>query len=262
MLPNTLSKLLAPAALCCGLIAPLASATVVHVKTSQGDFDINLFDSTTPKTVANFLSYVEREDYSNVIVHRSVPGFVVQSGGYTYNPESQRLDVVAQDPAVDNEPELSNVRGTIAMAKLGSDPNSATSQWFFNLTNNAANLDNQNDGFTVFGVVMGDGMDVIDAIADLPVYNAGSPLNSLPLQSEPGEDETLTDEHFVIIESITVIDPNTDTNLELMPPKTTKPPTNGGDNGGNNGGSGGGGSTGLLALLALAGLSFRRLLNR
>ncbi|GGA66038.1 hypothetical protein GCM10011369_04470 [Neiella marina] len=261
MLPNTLSKLLLPAAICCSLAAPIANATVVHVKTSQGDFDINLFDNTTPKTVDNFLQYVEREAYSNIIVHRSVPGFVVQSGGYSYNSESGMLEVVEQDPAVDNEPELSNVRGTIAMAKLGSDPNSATSQWFFNLSNNAANLDNQNDGFTVFGIVMGDGMEVIDAIADLPVYNAGSPLNALPLQSEPASDEPLTDEHYVIIESITVIDPNEDTNLDLLPPATTKPPTSGG-NGSDGGSSGGGGSTGLLSLLALAGLSLRRLWRR
>ena len=96
-----------------------------------------------------------------------------------------------------NEPFISNIRGTIAMAKLGGDPNSATSQWFINLADNSANLDTQNGGFTVFGHVTGNGMSVADAIAMLNRVNVGSPFDALPVRdytsgnhqgSEPGFD--------------------------------------------------------------------------
>jgi len=74
-----------------------------------------------------------------------------------------------------------NVRGTVAMAKLGGDPNSATSQWFINMGNNSANLDAQNGGFTVFARVTAPGMVVADRIAALPNVNAGSPFTELPV---------------------------------------------------------------------------------
>lgn len=92
----------------------------------MGDFQINLYDETTPETVQNFLQYVNSGAYANNVVHRSVDGFVVQAGGFTYNG-SIPLDNVATDSPVTNEPVLSNVRGTISMAKLDSDENSATS---------------------------------------------------------------------------------------------------------------------------------------
>lgn len=197
-----------------------AQATVVHFKTNMGDFDVNLFDSSTPETVANFLSYVEAGSYNNSIVHRSVPDFVTQGGGFTYFVEDNTVDVTpAFDPVI-NEPVFSNVRGTIAMAKLGGDPDSATSQWFFNIEDNSANLDIQNGGFTVFGVVMAEGMEVVDAINALERYNLGGAFDSAPLISLPGDGEDITNEHLVIIESITVTNSNTDTNLELLPPAT------------------------------------------
>jgi MYXO-CTERM domain-containing protein len=158
--------------------------------TPAGNIDIELYDDQAPITVANFLSYAGRGDYTNNgFIHRSVPGFIVQGGGYIYGNSPlgifvARIPVLA--PPIQNEFSAlrSNVRGTIAMAKLPGDPNSATSEWFFNLADNSANLDNQNGGFTVFGRVLGSGMTVVDAIANLPVWNATSvngALGNLPL---------------------------------------------------------------------------------
>ena len=158
-----------------------ASPTVVRFHTSLGDIDVELYPDTTPNTVANFLGYVDRGDYTNSFIHRSVPGFIVQGGGYYVTSGRQTATIPTQSPVV-NEPFYSNVRGTIAMAKLGGDPNSATDQWFFNLTDNSGNLDNQNGGFTVFGKVRNDsGLAVVDAIAALQVVNAGSPFDQLPV---------------------------------------------------------------------------------
>jgi cyclophilin family peptidyl-prolyl cis-trans isomerase len=151
----------------------------------MGEFDIQLLDAWTPKTTANFLGYVERGDFRNSIIHRSVPGFIVQGGGYTLR--SNTIAPVSARPPVTNEPSFSNVRGTVAMAKLGGNPNSATSEWFITLSdNNAGNLDYQNGGFTVFGVVLGNGMVVADAVAALPRYNLtkelGGAFGELPLR--------------------------------------------------------------------------------
>jgi len=151
-----------------------AANTVVRIQTDLGSLDIELFDAITPITVTNFLNYVNDGDYEGTFFHRVLDDFVVQGGGFVYDgPENSFFaggtsEIPTDDPIV-NEFNLSNTRGTIAMAKLPDDPDSATSQWFFNLTDNSENLDNQNGGFTVFAKVLGDGMDVIDAIAGLPV---------------------------------------------------------------------------------------------
>lgn len=114
-----------------------------------GITQVLLFDQAgagAPLTVQNFRNYVNDGDYTNSIIHRSMPGFVVQGGGFTVDglanvlaqtPSSGAagVSVIPTDPPVANEFSLdrSNLRGTIAMAKRGSDPNSATNQWFFNL---------------------------------------------------------------------------------------------------------------------------------
>ncbi|MDD1429379.1 peptidylprolyl isomerase, partial [Dolichospermum sp. ST_sed9] len=113
----------------------------------NGTINVVLFNQTgigAPLTVQNFQSYVTAGSYTNSFIHRSVPGFIVQGGGYTYN--NSTLGQISANSPVQNEfsKNRSNLRGTIAMAKLGSDPNSATNQWFFNLADNSTNLDNQN----------------------------------------------------------------------------------------------------------------------
>jgi peptidyl-prolyl cis-trans isomerase A (cyclophilin A) len=167
-----------------------AFATNVIMETPLGDIEIELFDEVTPGTVENFLNYVNDGDYEDSFVHRSVPGFVIQGGGFIF--EAGQPDLVPEDPPIENEFKLSNIRGTIAMAKLAGDPDSATSQWFINLGDNSNSLDGD-DGqgggfFTVFGQVIGDGMEIADAIAALPRVDAGSPFNELPVIGFSGGD--------------------------------------------------------------------------
>lgn len=167
------------------LLLPLGTAqagTIVRFSTTMGDFSVELLDDVAPQTVANFLSYVSRNDYNGTYLHRVENDFVVQGGGYRFEPFVGPIDVPA-DPPVPNEFNVSNTRGTIAMAKIEGDPDSATSQWFINLDDNT-NLDTSNGGFTVFGNVLGDGMVILDAIDDLPVINLGSKASSAPYASE------------------------------------------------------------------------------
>jgi cyclophilin family peptidyl-prolyl cis-trans isomerase len=173
-------------AACANLSASADYPTIVRMTGGMGEFDIQLLDTSTPKTTANFLGYVQRGDFSNSIIHRSVPGFILQGGGFRLR--TNEIVPVPTLAPVTNEPVFSNVRGTVAMAKLDGNPHSATSQWFINLSDeNADNLDDQNGGFTVFGVVLGNGMVVADEIAALPTYNAtkdlGGAFGKLPLRN-------------------------------------------------------------------------------
>ena len=174
-------------ALCACLLVTegLLANSVVRFSSNVGDIDMELFDTETPLTVTNFLSYVNAGRYNQSFIHRSVPGFVIQGGGFGLNGTT--VLPVPTNAAVPNEPGISNLRGTVAMAKLGLSPDSATSQWFINLKDNSENLDAQNGGFTVFGRVLGNGMAVADRIAAFATYNAtadlGEAFGSLPLQS-------------------------------------------------------------------------------
>jgi peptidyl-prolyl cis-trans isomerase A (cyclophilin A) len=233
------------------LSSQVANATVVEFQTVLGNFEVNLYDNATPETVANFLNYVNNGAYTSSVIHRSVPGFVVQGGGFTYDL-GLPLDGVPANPPVVNEPVFANVRGTIAMAKLGGDPNSATSEWFFNLADNTANLDGQNGGFTAFGEVVGDGMAIVDAIAALPRFNFGGATTDLPLRDYSVDDLNNAIEpdenNLVIINAVIVSDSTVDSAAGLSPPLSTNvtpPPTT------QPAASGGGGSLGVISLLGL-----------
>lgn len=242
-----------------------ANATVVRVETVVGDFEINLYDNATPATVTNFLNYVQNGDYSDAIFHRSVTNFVVQGGGFRTDLNAAITDIPA-NPAVINEPVYSSVRGTIAMAKLGSDPNSATNQWFINLTNNAAVLDDQNGGFTVFGEVTGAGMDVIDVIAALPKFAFASPFGELPLQNYTITDfnngTDVDNSHLIIVTAISVIDSTVDSAgaAGLTPTPTTATGTGGSTPPPPPSTGGGGGAFSLYALLGLLLMNRKRFL--
>jgi len=134
-------------------------------------------------TVANLQSYSKLGRYQNTLIHRSVPGFVIQGGGYGWADAGQLSRISAQPPVINEySPKRANLRGTLAMAKLGGDPNSATSEWFFSLADNVANLDAQNGGFTVFGRVRGaDDLRLMDLLAGVQVYNDGASFGAIPL---------------------------------------------------------------------------------
>lgn len=156
-----------------GTFTDAEAESAVRVATTVGDMDFILFDAATPATVANFMNYVNTGKYTDVVFHRSIANFVIQGGGFKGAGTGSDFTSVATDPPVANEPGIANVRGTLSMAKVGGDPNSATSQFFVSLGDNTANLDHQNGGFTVFGRVAGGGMAVADAIGNLPTgtYN-------------------------------------------------------------------------------------------
>ena len=198
------------------------NVTLASGASSISSFDVELFDNsaslanrTTPITVANFLSYILDESYNNTLIHRSVSGFVLQGGGFTWPQVSEveaggvPLPISKKAPIV-NEAGNSNLFGTIAMAKLSGDPNSATSQWFINLADNLA-LDDQNEGFTVFGKVIS-GMELVLAIGSNATYDFAdhfyyaTPFSELPLfQYNDVEGAILFPFNYFAIESIEIL---------------------------------------------------------
>jgi len=144
-------------------------APQVKFQTSLGDFVVELNPEKAPKTVENFLQYVKAKHYDGTIFHRVIPNFMVQGGGYTvkYDQKIMRPPVVLE---ANNG--LKNDLGTIAMART-MDPNSATSQFFINVKDNAAlNARGNADGYTVFGHVVS-GMETILKIKDVPTGPGG-----------------------------------------------------------------------------------------
>lgn len=134
---------------------------MLRFETSLGDFSVELFEKEAPRTVANFLKYVEDGFYEGTVFHRVVPGFVIQGGGMEAGLAQKTTRPPIQNEATNG---LENLRGTLSMART-SDIHSATSQFFVNLADNEF-LDHKpgNYGYAVFGRVT-EGMDVIDRIA-------------------------------------------------------------------------------------------------
>ncbi len=161
--------------------ATCTAEPLVRFQTVLGEFFIDLTPQNSPNTVTNFLNYVNRGDYDASFFHRSVPGFIVQGGGFAWPISATSVDSIPADPAIINEFNVSNVRGTVAMAKAAFDPNSATNQWFVNLADNGGILDGQNGGFTVFGTIDAVGMQVVDAMAALDQLERPPPFNELPV---------------------------------------------------------------------------------
>jgi uncharacterized protein (TIGR03437 family) len=191
------------------LLSGLAAfSQTVRFETNLGNIDVTLQPASAPKTVENFLRYVNKSAYDNTFFHRSVKNFVIQGGGFRLSGTTPQE--VPQDPPVVNEYRLSNLRGTIAMAKLGDDPNSATNQWFFNTANNSAQLDRQNGGFTVFGTVADEqSRAVMDKIAALPIValanDATGIFGEVPVQSTTISGAFFSDSNLVVVKTIRVV---------------------------------------------------------
>ncbi len=194
-----------------GLLAPPVacadsssdSGPIARFATTLGNIDVRLLTAQAPNTVANFLKYADGQDgptfgsYSGSFIHRSVPGFVIQGGGYTFvDGEPQ---AIAAGPAIDSEAGVANTAGTLAMA-LSTGPNSATDQWFFNLADNTG-LDDTSDGgpFTVFGdIVDPAAVTTLEAIENATVANLWS-------QWDPGDPEQ--DSPFTAVPVLSNADP-------------------------------------------------------
>lgn len=142
---------------------------MIIISTSLGDITIELFDAEAPVTVENFLQYVDDGFLNDTIFHRVIPGFVLQGGGFTADMKEKQTR-----PPIKNEAGngLKNERGTLSMART-QEINSATSQFFINLKDNAF-LDHgaRDFGYAVFAKVT-DGMEVVDRIASVATGNKG-----------------------------------------------------------------------------------------
>jgi len=151
------------------MVALAEAAPQVKFETSMGNFTVELYPDKAPKTVENFLLYVKAKHYDGLIFHRVIPNFMIQGGGY-----SVKFEEKISRPSVPLEASngLKNDLGTIAMART-NDPNSARSQFFINVKDNAfLNAKGPSDGYTVFGRVVS-GMETVMKIKDVPTGPGG-----------------------------------------------------------------------------------------
>ena len=158
-----------------------ASNPKVRMETTKGVVVIELYPDKAPKTVENFLRYVNEGKYDGTIFHRVIKRFMNQGGGFT--PDFKKVETFAP---IKNEADngLKNKRGTLAMARTG-DPHSATNQFFINTVDNAF-LDHSSKtargwGYCVFATVV-DGMDVMDRIAKVQTGAAGPFQQDVPME--------------------------------------------------------------------------------
>ena len=193
-----------------------AYATVIRFNSALGSYDVRMFDTSTPLSVANILAYVNSGDFNDSLVHRVENRFqqqsdgsfvnnpfVIQGGNFAF-PTGGVVTSIPSNPPVLNEPGISNLRGTFALARLSGGINSGTNNWFINTSDNVF-LDTVDQGFTVFGRVVNDGMQIVDAIANFPIQtilnNLGQSLgNTFPLHGD--FTNGVSRDNFVIFSSV------------------------------------------------------------
>ena len=173
---------LAPLVLTWSAASPSAQEAnpVVVIETSLGSMTIELYQDKAPKSVENFMAYVNSGFYEGTVFHRVISGFMIQGGGMTADLNRKTTRAPVENEATNG---LKNSRGTLAMART-ADVNSATSQFFINTVDNAM-LDHKSTrpnefGYAVFGMVT-EGMDVVDKIRRVPTGTRG------PFQDVPNE---------------------------------------------------------------------------
>ena len=151
----------------------------VVMKTNKGDVVMELDHKMAPKSVENFMAYVNENYYDGTIFHRVISGFMIQGGGFT----SDMKQKPTKAPIVnEGKNGLLNTRGTLAMART-NDPNSATSQFFINTVDNQfLNASGRNPGYAVFGKVI-DGMDVVDVIRNGKTKPGDVPVETIEIIS-------------------------------------------------------------------------------
>ena len=191
--------------------------TTAVIKTNLGDIPLTLFDTAAPVTCDNFKGYMDRGDWDNTIIHRSVPGFVLQ-GGWLY-PEIGSGKIFTTVPsqgfiADEYDDARPNAATTFAMAK--NNPNQATTNWFIGLRDNAQNLDLQAGGFAAFARLIGAGRTVtsaIDALTDATYSGisingvGGRELANMPLTEVTAESPL--ESQLVVVSSVERVDPMT-----------------------------------------------------
>jgi cyclophilin family peptidyl-prolyl cis-trans isomerase len=193
-------------------VLTIVSGTIVQWTIStfpdggSNSFSVQLFDHDKPATVENFIHYITSGAYSNTFFDRDVANFVLQGGDYvTYDrttnglnggPVSTGTNIFPSQ--VDSEfnvgPLIHNRFGTLAMALVSGEPNSATSAFFFNLADNSTNLDNQNGGFTVFGRILS-GTNILQYFNTLSapsngIFDLESSISSLPVNCDGTNEPT------------------------------------------------------------------------
>jgi cyclophilin family peptidyl-prolyl cis-trans isomerase len=201
----------------CGAISSRAG-TYVQFRTIWGDIDVELYDQDKPATVRNFLRYVQSGRYTNMFFHRcptnqftGITDFVVQGGGFAVNPTNATIYQIPIFGTISNEfavgRRFSNTYGTLAMAKVGGNTNSASSQWFFNLNNNSFLDEGPDRYFTVFGRVVR-GTNVLNRYLGRSIHNGiqniGPPFDTLPVIYAGNRGPTFNDLEYVDISLLNV----------------------------------------------------------
>jgi len=159
--------------------AQIANDEIIIIQTSEGDITLHLDGKRAPITVNNFIELIKADYFDNSIFHRVIDNFMIQGGGFDENMNDlESLKTIPNESGNG----LSNLRGTIAMART-SDPHSANAQFFINTKDNR-NLDPKSGrwGYTVFGTVI-EGMKVVDKISKKPTGPKGRFASDVPIES-------------------------------------------------------------------------------
>ncbi len=168
-----LKKTLCAITAACMSVQVMAANTLVEMKTTMGNIEIELFNDKAPISAKNFEAYIKDNFYNGTIFHRVIPGFMIQGGGMDVNMLEKPTKAPIQNESYNG---LKNARGTLAMARTNK-PDSASSQFFINtVDNDFLNRSQMNAGYAVFAKVT-KGMDVVDKISQVPTINFGMHQN-------------------------------------------------------------------------------------